>query len=47
VLPAANAVAFKPTDFSKSVSKYGPGDKPDKYKSVRFSDKDSKHYRDN
>jgi hypothetical protein len=44
---AANAAASKPADSSKSGSKYGPGDKSDKYKSVRFSDKDNKQYRDN
>ena len=31
----------------QSGSKYGPGDKSDKYRSVHFSDKDSKHNRDN
>ena len=48
VLPiAANAAASKPADSSKSGSKYGPGDKSAKYKSVRFSDKDNKEYRNN
>ena len=42
----SNAAVSKLTDSSKSGSKYGPGDKFDKYKSVHFS-KDSKHFRDN
>ena len=41
VLPATNAAASKPTDSAKSGSKYSPGDKSDKYKSVHFSDKNS------
>jgi hypothetical protein len=48
VLPlAATTAASKPADSSKSGSKYGSGDKSAKYKSVRFSGKDNKEYRDN
>ena len=42
---AASKVAFHESGSSKSGPKYGPGDKPDNYKTTRYSDKDSKHYR--
>jgi len=38
-------VAFHEGDLSKSGSKYCPGDKPDKYKTTHYSNKDSKHNR--
>ncbi len=44
---ADNAAAFKPADSSNSGSKYDRGDNSDKCKSIRFSDKDKKQYRDN
>ena len=42
---AASKVSFYESNSSKSGPKYGPGDKPDNYKTTRYSDKDSKHSR--
>ena len=42
---ATSKVAFHKGDSSKSGSRYGPGDKPEKYKTTRYSDMDSKHHR--